>query len=183
MAIESVTVFHDSPLIPYVSGSARVAVRFTIVNTGNVIITPKTASVAITALIGGTVHSYTVQQKPGVRSKKNPLPSQILPGGRLTLTELWSGIPPLNPLTAHVNATANYPGGQVPVVAASSSTFWYFPWLLVLIVVLLIAGFIVWRRWRRGRLHSPGTVPDDNVGNPSPDLAGSTAEPMEDVGV
>jgi hypothetical protein len=183
MAIQSVTVFHDSPLIPYVSGSARVAVRFTIVNTGNVIITPKTASAAITALIGGTVHSYTVQQKPGAQSKKNPLPSQILPGGRLTLTELWSGIPPFDPLTAHVSATAGYPGGRVPVIAASSSPFWYFPWLLVLIVVLLIAGFILWRRLRRREPESPGTVPGEGVGDPPPGIADPAAEPMEDVGV
>jgi hypothetical protein len=180
MTIQSLTVFHDSPVIPFVSGAARVAVRFTLVNTGNVIITPQTATVSITALIGGTLHSYTVHNAAGIQSKKNPLPAQLLPGGQLTLTELWSGIPPFDPLTAHVNATAYYPGGRVPVVTASSSTFWYFPWLLVLIVLALIVGFIVWRRRRRrSEPDSPTTASD--VANSVP--AESVAEPMEDVGV
>jgi hypothetical protein len=180
MTVQSLTVFHDSPLLPYVSGAARVAVRFTLVNTGNVIITPQTATVSITALIGGTLHSYTVHNAAGVPSKKNPLPAQLLPGGKLTLTELWSGIPPFDPLTAHVSATAYYPGGRVPVAAASSSTFWYFPWLLVLIVVALIAGYIVWRRRsRRNEPGSPGAGPDVAESDP----ADSVAESMEDVGV
>ena len=182
MTVESLTVFHDSPLIPYVSGAARVAVRFTLVNTGNVIITPQTATVSITALIGGTLHSYTVHNAAGTQSKKNPLPSQLLPGGQLTLTELWSGIPPFDPLTAHVNATAYYPGGRVPVVAASSSTFWYFPWLLVLIVLALIVGYIVWRRRRRRREpESPSASSGDVADSGGP--AESVSEPMEDVGV
>ena len=180
MTIQSLTVFHDSPLIPYVSGAARVAVRFTLVNTGNVIITPKTATVSISAVIGGTLHSYTVHNAAGIPSNKDPLPTQLLPGGHLTLTELWSGIPPFDPLTAHVNATAYYPGGRVPVVAASSSTFWYFPWLLVLIVVALIVGFIVWRRWRRRSEPDSSNTPPE-VANADP--AVSVAEPMEDVGV
>jgi hypothetical protein len=182
MTVQSLTVFHDSPLFPYVSGAARVAVRFTLVNTGNVIITPETATVSIKALIGGTLHSYTVHNGTGGQTRSNPLPAQLLPGGKMTVTELWSGIPPFDPMTANVSATANYPGGRVPVVAASSSTFWYFPWLLVLIVVALIVGYIIWRRRRRQNgLDSPSRASDDNVANSDP--AESVTEPMEDVGV
>jgi hypothetical protein len=181
MTIQSLTVFHDSPLIPYVSGATRVAVRFTLVNTGNVIINPQTATVSITALIGGTLHSYTVRNATGAESKKNPLPARLLPGGQLTLTELWSGIPPFDPLTAHVSATAKYPGGRVPVVVASSSTFWYFPWLLVLIVVVLIVGYIVWRRRRRRSGPDSPSPASEDAANPRP--AESLSEPLEDVGV
>ena len=182
MTIQSLTVFHDSPLIPYVDGPARVAVRFTLVNTGNVIITPETATVSIKALIGGTLHSYTVHNEPAIQSKKSPLPPQLLPGGQMTLTELWSGIPPFDPMTAHVTVTAGYAGGRVPVVAASSSTFWYFPWLLVLIVVILIVGLVVWRHRRhRTRPDSPQTAPDNDDVTTNPSEA--VAEPMQDVGV
>jgi len=187
MTIESLKVFHQSPLFPYLSGGAKTAVRFTLVNTGNIILIPKTATVSITALVGGTIHSYTVHRGTGAQSKKNPLPAQILPGGQLILTELWSGIPPFDPLTAHVTVSANTPTTSVLTVAASSTTFWYFPWLLVVIVVALIVGLIVWRRRRRRQREpspgAPGTSPDNTGAAPDSGLAGPTEVPVEEVGV
>ena len=180
MTIESVNVRHSSPLFPYLSGSTKVAVTLTLVNTGNVILTPKTATMSITALVGGTLHSFTVHRHPGSQSQKNPLPAEILPGGQFTLTEVWSGAPPYEPLTAHASALANNPTSSVPIVANASTTFWYFPWLPILIVVLLIVGLILWRRWRR-REHIRGPV----MGGASSagESAGATPKTVEEVSV
>jgi Bacterial protein of unknown function (DUF916) len=177
MTIENVTVYHQSPLLPYLGGGAKVAVRFTVVNTGNVILTPTTATVSITAPVGGTIHQYTVHRGKGAQSKTNPLPAQMLPGGRLVLTELWSGLPPFVPLTAHVSATASEPSSSVPVVASASVTFWYLPWLPVLIVVVAIGGLIfLLRRRKRLRLAGAGAAA---AAGAAPDTAPADPESSE----
>ena len=188
MTIENVTVFHQSPLFPYLSGGAQVAVRFTLVNTGNVILTPTTATVSITAPVGGTIHQYTVHRGTGAQSKANPLPAQMLPGGRLVLTELWNGIPPFEPLTAHVSATASEPSSSVPVVAAASVTFWYIPWVTTLIVVALIVGLILLLRRRKrlrlaaagGGAGAAGGPPEGAPATGSPEASGHSEEPAPD---
>ena len=183
LTVENVTVYHQSPAFPYLSGPAKTAVSFTLVNTGNVILNPNKATVSITALIGGTIHSYTVHRKSGPESKTNPLPAEMLPGGQFVLTELWSGIPPFDPLTAHVTVAASDSTSQLPIVAASSSTFWYFPWIPVVILAVLIIGFILWRR-RRRRARGADTPPDptfvEKVSDPS---GGAAAAPVEEVSV
>ena len=150
LTISNVTVFHATPLIPGI-GNSKVAVRFTVVNSGNAILDPKSAFVSITGFIGGTIHSYTVHQTAGSQnaSAHHPLPAQMLPGAKLTLTELWNGLPPFDPMTAHVTVHAVQPIGGLPPSASATASFLYFPWLVVVIVVLLIAAFIWWRRRRR----------------------------------
>lgn len=142
LTIEHLTVFHQSPLLPFLGSPARVAVRFNLVNTGNAILDPRSAAVSITGLFVGTLHAYTVHQTGGTQSSKNPLPHQMLPGAVLTLTEEWNGLTPFLPLTAHVSAQAVDPTSGTTVSAASSSLFWYIPWLLILIILLLIALII-----------------------------------------
>ena len=78
LTIENLTVFHQSPVIPYL-GSSKVAVRFDVVNTGNDILDPKSATVSITGLLSGTIHTYTVHQTGATQSRANPLPLQMLP--------------------------------------------------------------------------------------------------------
>ncbi len=180
MTIENVTVYHDSPLIPYVSGQAKTAVRFTLVNTGNVILLPKSAKVSISALIGGTIHSLTVKRVAGAQSKRDPLPSELLPGGKLILTELWSGIPPFDPLTAHVSVSATEPSSGMQVASGSSVTFWYFPWLLVVIIIALVVGFVLWRRSRRRR-QGGSSAPSASVAGSVPNSPAT--QPVEEVGV
>jgi hypothetical protein len=179
MTIENVTVFHDSPLIPYVNGAARTAVRFTLVNSGNITLFPNTAKVSITALIGGTIHSYTVHRNAGAQTRQNPLPAQILPGGQLVLTEIWNGTPPFDPLTAHVSVSASDPGSTLPVVTASSTTFWYFPWLPVLILIALIVGLLLWRRWRHNRTQRKETPPGAQSAGGSAVDSGAPSESVE----
>ena len=151
LTIESVKVIHQSPIFPYLQ-STKVAVQVELVNTGDDIVDPKSVAMSITGLIGGTVHSYTVHQTGAAQSKSNPLPIQMLPGARLSLTELWSGVPPFDPLTVHVAAKGIDPTTGLAVTTAGSKLFWYFPWLLVLIVVILVVLYVLWRRRRRARL-------------------------------
>jgi hypothetical protein len=186
LTVSNVSVFHESPNFPVIS-KPNIAVRFTVVNSGNVIMSPTSATVSISALIGGTVHTYTVHRTSGTQSRTNPLPAQILPGGRFTLTELWSGMPPYDPLTAHVSVKGTDPESPLPyMAAASSSTVWWFPWIPVVIVLGLIAGFILWRRWRRRRQRGDGpagATPDDAPEAPDEDVADSETRRVEEVGV
>lgn len=160
LTIEKLRVFHQSPAFPFLSGS-KVAVRFELVNTGNEIVDPQSVTVSIAGQLSGTIHKFTVHQRGGQQSRANPLPAQMLPGARLTLTEEWSGIPPFDPLSGHVSATAFDPSTTLSFSTAASTPFWYFPWVLVLIALMLVAAFvalIVIRRRRRNAASggSPG---------------------------
>jgi hypothetical protein len=186
LTIESLKVFHQSPVIPYV-GNSKVAVQFDLVNTGNDILDPTSATVSITGLLSGTLHTYTVHQKGATQSRANPLPLQMLPGAKLTLTEEWSGIPPFDPLTAHVSVTSTDPSTALHVSTTASTSFWYFPWILVLIVLVLIAGIIVLIRRRRRRAKAGGARPslDGEPGNdgPPPSPSMSDRESLEGAGI
>jgi hypothetical protein len=174
LTIESVRVVHQSPIFPYLQ-SARVAVQIELVNTGDDIVDPKSVAMSITGMIGGTIHSYTVHQTGAAQSKANPLPVQMLPGAKLSLTEVWAGIPPFDPLTAHVTATGTDPTTGLAVTTSGSKVFWYFPWVLVLIVVALIALFVLWRRRRRSRMDRQETEGNGpRVRSPQP-VPGGTA--------
>lgn len=186
LTIENLKVFHQSPVIPYV-GSSKVAVRFDLVNTGNDILDPTSATVSITGLLSGTIHTYTVHQKGATQSRANPLPPQMLPGARLTLTEEWSGIPPVDPLTAHVSVTSTDPSTTRHVSTAASTSFWYFPWILFLIVLALIAGVIVLVRRRRRRANADGAPPtqdgESGIDGQPPSPSMSDRESLEGAGI
>ncbi|MHB1775909.1 MAG: hypothetical protein ACYCU7_07990 [Acidimicrobiales bacterium] len=166
LTIENLKVFHDSPALLFLSGSKRVAVRFDVVNTGNVILDPKSVTVSITGLLGGTIHTYTTHQTGAAQSRANPLPLQLLPGGNLTLTEEWNGIPPFDPLTASVTAHAVDPSSTLPVSTSASTPFLYFPWIFALILLALIAGVIALIVVRRRRKARAGGTPPSQGGEP-----------------
>ncbi len=185
MTVENLTVFHQSPLFPYLSGSAKVAVRFDVVNTGNDILNPDTVTVSITGLLSGTLHTFTLKQSGLGPTKTNPLPVQMLPGARLQLTELWQGLPPFDPLTAHVSVRATDPNSNLPVSTSASELFWYFPWLPVLIVLAIVAA-LLYRRWRRrhprGASGEGGAASDTTSDAAGPD--GAAEDPArEEAGV
>jgi hypothetical protein len=185
MTIENLTVYHQSPAIPYVFGAAKVAVRLDLVNTGNDILDPRSVSVSITGLLSGTIHAYTVHRTNVAQSRANPLPAQILPGGKVSLTEEWSGIPPFDPLTAHVSGIAFDPTTLQKVSTAASTTFWYFPWILVLIVLAIIAGVIIlMRRRRRAKAGSGPPVQGVDAGSEERVTASSVSdsEILEEAG-
>lgn len=169
LTTENVTVYHQSPAIPYVFGAAKVAVRFDLVNTGNDILDPKSVTVSITGLLDGTIHTYTVRRSNAAQSRANPLPAQILPGGKASLTEEWSGIPPFDPLTAHVSGIAIDASTLQKVSTATSTPFWYFPWIAVLILLAIIAGVIfVIRRRRRAKAGGAPASDDGESGSGGP---------------
>ena len=173
LTIENLTVFHQSLAFPYLS-SSKVAVRFDLVNTGNVIFDPKSVTVSITGRLSGTIHTYTVRQMGATQSRANPLPLEMLPGARLTLTEEWSGIPPFDPLTGHVSATAAQPGAAQDISTAASTAFWYFPWIVVLLGVLLVVAviaLIVIRRRRKAAASGEGRGPDSDGPPSTPSMA------------
>jgi hypothetical protein len=166
LTIENLKVFHQSPAFPYLSGS-KVAVSFELVNTGNVIVEPQSVTVAISGGLSGTIHRFTVRQTGAAQSKTNPLPLQMLPGAKLTLTEEWSGIPPFDPLTGRVSATAVQPGTALNLSTTASTAFWYFPWIVVLIGLAVIAGLIfliVFRRRRKAAADGPRRRPGGDSG-------------------
>jgi hypothetical protein len=187
LTIENLTVFHQSPAFPYLNGS-KVAVRFDLVNTGNDILDPQTVTVSISGQLSGTLHQYTVHQTGAAQSRANPLPLQMLPGAKLTLTEEWSGIPPFDPLTAHVSATATDPSTTLHLSTAASSGFWYFPWVVVLIALALIAAvitFIVIRRRRKAAAGGAAPGPDTGPGGggPPPPASISDSGTLEEAGI
>ena len=163
LTIENLTVFHQSPAFPYLEGT-KVAVRFDLVNTGNEIIDPQSVTVSITGQLIGTIHKYIVRQSGAQQSRANPLPLQMLPGARLTLTEEWSGIPPFDPLSGHVNAKAIDPGTTQSISIGASTPFWYFPWIVVLLFVALIASVAALIVMRRRRKAAAGGTPGDPEG-------------------
>ncbi len=165
LTIENLKVFHDSPAFP-LSGSKKVAVRFDVVNTGNVILDPKSVTVSITGSLSGTIHKYTTHQTGAAQSRANPLPLQLLPRGNLSLTEEWNGIPPFDPLTASVTATAVDPSSTQHVSTTASTSFWYFPWIVALILLALIAGVIALIVVRRRRKARAGGAPPSHGGEP-----------------
>jgi hypothetical protein len=187
LTIENLKVFHQSPVIPYVGGS-KVAVRFDLVNTGNDILDPTSATVSITGLLSGTIHKYTVHQTGATQSRANPLPKQMLPGAKLTLTEEWNGIPPFDPLTAHVSAVATDPNTTRHISSAASTPFWYFPWILVLIILALIAGVIyLLVRRRRRKASADGSLPNQEgetgTERPRPPASTSDRGSLEGAGI
>jgi hypothetical protein len=176
LTVENLNAFHDSPVIPFV-GSSKVGVKFDLANTGNDILNPKSVTVSITGLLSGTIHTYTLHQTGATQSRANPLPVQMLPGARVTLAEEWSGIPPFDPLTASVTATAIDPSTTQHLSTTASTSFWYFPWILVLIVLALIAGAIALiRRRRRAAASSSSPGPDNESGGKAVGITASTAD-------
>lgn len=179
LTIENLTVFHQSPAFPYLNGT-KVAVHFELVNTGNEIIDPQSVTVSITGRLSGTIHKYIVRQTGAQQSKANPLPQQMLPGARLSLTEEWSGIPPFDPLSGHVSAKAVDPGTTQALVISASTPFWYFPWIVVLLFLALVGAvgaLVVIRRRRKASSDgAPGGPGDDrDSGGPTraPSLSGA----------
>jgi len=110
-------------------------------NTGNLRLSP-TAEVRITGLFGRTIRTVPVQQLP-----------ELLPGANYTGASIVSGLPSMEPLTAHLVVQAE------GVRTERSKQFAGWPWRLIggVVLLLLIAGW--WYRRRRGRRRAGGEPP------------------------
>jgi hypothetical protein len=152
-AVSDISVKSSVPAIGF--GSRTADVSFQLENTGNTLLSGF-AVVTVTDLFGRTVKTFA------------PVGVQVfVPGARFTVQEpTWKNLPLIGPETVHVTFTSS---GMRK--ATGESTFWIFPWLLVLLILLFL-GLVIWRVivWRRKRAGITDR-PDDGSG---PDHGGST---------
>jgi hypothetical protein len=137
LSIENLSVDDHQPVLPYLTGSGRTDVEFTVTNTGNVRLAP-TAQVELVAPFGVVVG----------RSEQQALP-ELLPGGSVQRQAEIDGLPPLVRLQARVVVTTE------DAETTASSTVWAVPWVYLLIILLLLA-YWQWRRRQRRRAEHAG---------------------------
>ncbi|MFD0380962.1 hypothetical protein [Streptomyces sp. NPDC127112] len=145
---------------------AATAVAYTLVNRGNVALTPALALHAEGGLGGGS----------GPRTAR-ALPVELLPGRRVTLTEPWPGAPAFGRVALRLTATAP---GAAP--ATATTTAWFVPrgsaaWAGAGLLLLGTAALFLVRAARRG---PPRARPPEPAGGPSgpaasePELTGAS---------
>jgi hypothetical protein len=128
-------------------GKGKVHVSYTVDNTGNANLAVKDQQVSVSALLGGshTVHLANL--------------ALLLPGAAVTQTAVVPGVWPALRLRQTVSLSpVAYAGSQTGLSPVTvSDTLWVLPWpLLVLILLILIAGGVLWAR-RRHRRTAAGT--------------------------
>ncbi|WBO66443.1 WxL protein peptidoglycan domain-containing protein [Streptomyces camelliae] len=141
VSVEHVRISHHQPLIPGL-GASTATISYTLRNTGNVTVDPKVVLKA-RGLFGRTLLDRTLTR----------VPSELLPGQRVRLTEPWSGAPQLD--WGDVTLTASAPGTR----QSASASFLALPWLFAGLVFAagLTAGVLLVRA-RRGRVRRSAPV-------------------------
>lgn len=142
LKVENLTASFSNPVNPFGEGSA--SITYTVANTGNV----KLAGAQVIAVSGGIAGSASI---------KAPVLPVILPGDSIRVTETARGLFPLGPMSAKVTVTPRWPAKSTPLnapltVSSSTASMFAIPYaLLVMIIVLIAAGYGGWRflRWRR----------------------------------
>ncbi|MEU8572357.1 WxL protein peptidoglycan domain-containing protein [Streptomyces asoensis] len=137
LAVENVQVVHHQPLVPGF-GDSTATISYTLHNTGNVTLEPK-VELKASGLFGRTLLTRDLEK----------LPSQLLPGQRVRLTERWTGAPRLD--RAHVRLTATAKGTE----ESAKASFLAVPWLVVGAVAAAVAAG-VWLLIRRRRTRPEG---------------------------
>ncbi|MER6420765.1 DUF916 domain-containing protein [Streptomyces sp. NPDC001137] len=134
ISVENVHVVHHQPLVPGL-GDSTATISYTLHNTGNVTLDPR-VELRATGLFGRTLLSRNLSR----------IPSELLPGQRVHLSEPWHGAPQLDwgdvTLTASATDTRN----------SESASFFALPWqaaVVLLVVAVVGVGLVV--RARRGR--------------------------------
>lgn len=120
---------------------SKATVNWEALNSGNIRLSP-TSQVRITGLFGRTLRTMSVAQMP-----------ELLPGGNYVGAAIVTGLPQLEPLTAHLVLRAP------EVRTERSKQFRGYPWLLIIAVLLLLAaGWWYWHRRSQAR-SAPGAGP------------------------
>ncbi|WP_326575558.1 DUF916 domain-containing protein [Actinacidiphila glaucinigra] len=135
LTVENVGVGHGGPLIPGTRDS-HATIRYTLVNRGNVSITPRLA-VTARGLFG-----RTLLDRPA-----RTLPLELLPGQRVELTEPWPGAPQFDRVTVRLRVTAVR--GDVDETGGAS--FLAVPWAAVGLALALLGGLVLLLRIRARR--------------------------------
>ncbi|MFI1352875.1 WxL protein peptidoglycan domain-containing protein [Streptomyces sp. NPDC020898] len=140
IAVEKVRISHDQPLVPGFGDSAA-TISYTLHNTGNVTLDPR-VELRAQGLFGRTLLARDLTE----------LPSELLPGQRVRLSEPWRDAPQLDwgdiTLTASAKDTRE----------SASVSFFALPWLMALVLAVFGAVATVLairahraRSGRRGR--------------------------------
>ncbi|GAA3817957.1 WxL protein peptidoglycan domain-containing protein [Streptomyces phyllanthi] len=121
LAVEKVRIRHDQPLVPG-TGDSTATISYTLHNTGNVTLNPR-VELRAEGLFGRTLLARDLAS----------IPSELLPGQRVHLSERWRGAPQLDwgdvTLTASAKDTRE----------SASVSFFALPWL---VAVVLAAGAV-----------------------------------------
>ena len=139
LAVEDVRFGHDRPLVPGF-GDSTATISYTLHNTGNVTLDPK-VELRARGLFGRTLLARDL----------TAVPSELLPGQRVRLTEAWRDAPQLDwgdvTLTASAKDTRE----------SASTSFLALPWLVVAVAFLAgLVGGVLLVRARRGRARRSG---------------------------
>ncbi|MEU9097165.1 DUF916 domain-containing protein [Streptomyces sp. NPDC048361] len=137
LAVERVSLSQHRPLVPGV-GESRTDITYTLHNRGNVTLNPK-VDLGATGLFGRTLLS---------RRGLTKVPSELLPGQRVTLTEAWHGSPQLDWGDVTLTATAKDAKGS------AGASFLALPWLAGAVLMAAAAALAAYRVVRRRNLHS-----------------------------
>lgn len=134
LAVEDVRVSHHRPLVPGL-GDSTATISYTLHNTGNVTLDPK-VELRARGLFGRTLLARDLTR----------IPSELLPGQRVRLTEPWRDAPQLDwgdvTLTASAKDTRE----------SASASFFALPWLVVAVAFAAgLVGGVLLVRARRGR--------------------------------
>lgn len=139
-----------------VHGTLRVTYRVT--NTGNVRLGASTALVSKGPL------------GIGRRTRTGPKVAELVPGGSAVLTadvaDVWPTVLGWTRVVAVAVAPPNGPSPRV-LAASDSARFWAITWQEV-VAVLLLAGWVAYLRWRRGRQVPPWHADGGSAGRRLP---------------
>ncbi|MFF7351420.1 WxL protein peptidoglycan domain-containing protein [Streptomyces filipinensis] len=154
LSVGQVHLSHHQPLVPGL-GASTATISYTLRNTGNVTLDPK-VELKARGLFGRTLLDRELTR----------VPSELLPGQRVRLTETWHGAPQLD--RGDVTLTASAPGTR----QSASASFLALPWLAVaLVFVAGLAVGVLLVRARRGRVRRSAR------GRPSPRVRTTPSRP------
>jgi hypothetical protein len=151
IAVEDVRVTHHQPLAPGLGDSAA-TVSYTLHNTGNITLDPK-VELRATGLFGRTLLARDLTK----------IPSELLPGQRVRLSEPWRGAPQLDWGDVTLTATAR------DTRESASASFFALPWLVAAVLaVVLVVGAVLLIRARRARARPSAPVRPSPPAAPTP---------------
>ncbi|WP_406445568.1 DUF916 domain-containing protein [Streptomyces sp. NBC_01613] len=134
ISVENVHVVHHQPLVPGLGGSTA-TISYTLHNTGNVTLNPK-VELRAEGLFGRTLLARDLSR----------IPSELLPGQRVHLTEPWRGAPQLDWGDVTLTASAQH------TRESASASFFALPWVVALVLlVVAVVGVALVIRARRAR--------------------------------
>ncbi|MFD8303389.1 WxL protein peptidoglycan domain-containing protein [Streptomyces sp. NPDC059690] len=151
IAVENVHVAHHQPLVPGL-GDSTATVSYTLHNTGNVTLDPK-VELRAKGLFGRTLLARDLSR----------VPSELLPGQRVHLTEPWRGAPQLDWGKVELTASAK------DTRESASASFLALPWVAALVLVAVAAvGTVLVLRARQGRARPSAPVRPSRRAVPTP---------------